>query len=198
MPMLGDITLLLQEVNAGREGAMDDLMERVYADLERIALAHLSRQYGPRANTLTLEPAALVNESFMRLIRQRNAYDNRGQFFAIATKVMLRVLCDYQRGRLAARHGGEMQRVRLSLDGRPGRTAAPDSSAQIDIEPLVKALENLEDLDPRQAEIVKLRVVWGLEVREISDSLGISTATVKRDWRFARAWLMDEAARMAE
>ena len=99
----GDITLLLQEAHGGREGALDELMDLVYADLERIALSHLSRQFGERAGAVTLEPAALVNESFLRMIKQRNTYDNRGQFFAIATKVMLRVLLDYKRRRACRR-----------------------------------------------------------------------------------------------
>ena len=100
---VGDITLLLREVETGREGALDRLMAAVYADLSQRAQVHLRRQFGDRAEAITLEPAALVNESFMKLIRQRKAYDNRGQFFAIATRSMLRVLVDYRRKRKAAK-----------------------------------------------------------------------------------------------
>ena len=192
----GDITLLLKEAECGREGALDELMELVYGDLERIALSHLSRKFGERANVVTLEPAALVNESFLRLIRQRKTYDNRGQFFAIATKVMLRVLTDYQRQRMTDRRGGRRKRVELFLDARPGPADGPGRAAQIEIESLKKALERLEGLDSRQADVVKMRVVWGLEIDEIAEALGLSASTVKRDWRFARAWLMDAAARM--
>ena len=167
-------------------------MHRVYPDLERIALSHLSRQFGERARAVTLEPAALVNESFLRLIRQRTSYDNRSHFFAIATRLMLRVLLDYQRQRLAARRGGGRKRIQLSLDGQIGPGNGPDTG--IEIESLVKALERLEALDTRQAEVVKMRVIWGLEINEIADALGMSPSTVKRDWRFARAWLRDEAA----
>ncbi len=194
----GDITLLLREVAEGREGALNELMDLVYADLERIALSQLSRRYGPRANDVTIEPAALVNESFLRLIKQRNAYDNRGHFFAIATRVMLRVLCDYQRHRLAERRGGRGKRITLPLDGRPGPERRSGQATAIEVEGLVKALERLEALDARQAEVVKLRVVWGLEVVEIAGALDMSPSTVKRDWRFAKAWLMDEASRMEE
>jgi RNA polymerase sigma factor (TIGR02999 family) len=190
----GDITQLLREAEVGREGALDELMHRVYPDLERIALSHLSRQFGERARAVTLEPAALVNESFLRLIRQRTSYDNRGHFFAIATRLMLRVLLDYQRHRLAARRGGGRKRIQLSLDGQIGPGNGPDTG--IEIESLVKALERLEALDSRQAEVVKMRVIWGLEINEIADALGMSPSTVKRDWRFARAWLRDEAAQM--
>ncbi len=193
----GDITLLLREVEAGRDGALDELMELVYEDLERIALSHLSQRFGEQVNAVTIEPAALVNESFLRLIKQRKTYDNRGQFFAIATKVMLRVLVDYQRRRLAARRGGEHKRVALYLDGQPAPPRRPPGAPEIELEPLIAALERLEALDPRQADVVRMRVVWGLEVREIAEALGTSPSTVKRDWRFARACLMEEASREA-
>ena len=189
----GEITVLFRDVESGREGALDDLMDLVYKDLERIALAHLSRRFGPQAGAVTIEPADLVNESFLRLIRQRNTYDNRGQFFAIATKVMLRVLSDYQRKRLAAKRGGGAQRMSLSLESRPEPDRGPGAATQIEIDALIAALSKLETLDPRQAEVVKLRVVWGLEINEIAGTLGMSPSTVKRDWRFARAWLMDQA-----
>ncbi len=188
----GDITVLLEEARAGRAGALDELMDRVYSDLERIALKHLSRRFGENARTVTLEPAALVNESFLRLIKQRKSYDNRGQFFAIATKLMLRVLVDYQRQQLAARRGGNLKRISLYLDGRPEPAATAGPADSIAVEPLTAALERLEALDPRQAEVVKMRVVWGMEVREIAAALDLSPSTVKRDWRFARAWLLDE------
>ncbi len=188
----GDITVLLEEARAGRAGALDELMDRVYSDLERIALKHLSRRFGENARTVTLEPAALVNESFLRLIKQRKSYDNRGQFFAIATKLMLRVLVDYQRQQLAARRGGNLKRINLYLDGRPEPAATTGPAHSIAVEPLTAALERLEALDPRQAEVVKMRVVWGMEVREIAAALDLSPSTVKRDWRFARAWLLDE------
>ncbi len=190
----GDITVLLEEARTGRAGALDELMERVYSDLERIALKHLSRRFGENARSVTLEPAALVNESFLRLVKQRKSYDNRGQFFAIATKLMLRVLVDYQRQQMAARRGGTLKRISLYLDGRPDRRPHPGPGERIAVEPLTTALERLETLDPRQAEVVKMRVVWGMEVQEIAAALRLSPSTVKRDWRFARAWLMDEAA----
>ncbi len=192
----GDITVLLEAARTGREGALDELMDRVYSDLERIALKHLSRRFGDNARTVTLEPAALVNESFLRLIKQRKSYDNRGQFFAIATKLMLRVLVDYQRQQLAARRGGNLKRISLYLDGRPEPAATTGPADSIAVEPLTAALERLEALDPRQAEVVKMRVVWGMKVQEIAAALGLSPSTVKRDWRFARAWIIDEVTQV--
>ena len=147
---------------------------------------------------VTMEPAALVNETFLRLIKQRKTYDNRGQFFAVATKVMLRVLADYQRQRLAARRGGGRKRLTLYLDGRPSPVRGPGTATQIELECLVSALERLEALDRRQAEVVKMRVVWGLDIVEIAGALGLSASTVKRDWRLARAWLNRELDRGGE
>ena len=111
---------------------------------------------------------------------------------------MLRVLVDDQRRRLATRRGGNQQRVSLFVDGRPDPAARTEKATSIGVEPLTDALQRLEDLDPRQAEVVKMRVVWGLEVREIATALGLSMSTVKRDWRFARAWLMDEASQLEQ
>ena len=194
----GHITQLRRAIDEGSNGAMDKLMEAVYADLERVAQRHMDQAFGPGLAGVTLEPAALVNESFMKLIKQRNAYDNRGQFFAIATKVMLRVLVDYQRRRSAAKRGGDRQRITLQLDGQPNRDTASRAEMPIEVGCLVTALERLESLDPRKADVVKLRVVWGLEMREIAESLGVSLATIERDWSFSKAWLAREASAMRD
>lgn len=193
MPACDDITRLLHAIDEGRPGAMDDLMEVVYADLERVAQRHMDRQFGRGLPGVTLEPAALVNESFLRLIRQRKKYDNRGQFFAIATKVMLRVLVDYQRQRSAAKRGGSQKRVTLLLEGPAGPVDGPAPGTVIGVETLIAGLDRLESLDRRKADVVKLRVIWGLEMREIAAALGVSLATVERDWSFAKAWLAREA-----
>ena len=191
-----NITLLLQDVQSNRDGAMDRLMEAVYSDLERVANRHMQEHFGHGLPGVTLEPAALVNESFLRLIKQRKKYDNRGQFFAIATKVMLRVLVDYQRRRSAAKRGGDHKRIALPLDGQPGSIVDIGDDSHIDVETLVKALERLETQDRRKADVVKLRVIWGLDMREIAESLEVSLATVERDWSFSKAWLAREAAVM--
>ena len=193
-----NITRLLQEVDDGQDGALDRLMEAVYAQLEQVAARHMKQRFGPDLPGVTLEPAALVNESFLKLIKQRRAFDNRGHFFAIATKVMLRVLIDYKRSRLAARRGGDRRRITLALDGPAAAPPRHGPATLIEIESLSTALTELEALDPRQADVVKMRVVWGLGIEEIAKLLGISAATVKRDWRFARAWLMDEITRLKE
>jgi RNA polymerase sigma factor (TIGR02999 family) len=145
-----------------------------------------------------MEPAALVNESFLRIIKQRNKYDNRGQFFAIATKVMLRVLMDYQRRRGAAKRGGDRQRITLPLEKQPEPGGRRSSDTLIGVETLAGALERLESLDPRKADVVKMKVIWGLTMPEIAQSLDISLATVERDWAFSKAWLAREADAMRQ
>lgn len=195
-----NITRLLREVDAGKPGALDELMRAVHVDLERVAGAHLRRRFGAQAGAVTLEPAALVNESFLKLIRHRVKYDSRGHFFATATKVMLRVLLDYCDQRNARKRGGDRARVSFSFvdgcsargDDKPSDNEAQDA-LHVELKPLVQALERLEALDARKADVVKMRVVWGLTNDQIAESLGVSRPTVERDWRFAKAWLAEEA-----
>jgi len=191
-----DITRLLKDVHEGRGGALDDLMKAVYDDLQHVAERHMTQRFGHNLPGVTMEPAALVNESFMMLIRQRKAYDNRGQFFAIATRMMLRVLVDYRRKHQAAKRGGAVTRIRLVLDERQVAYERQRRLDPIELEELAEALKRLESLDPRKAEVVKMRVVWGLRVPEIAESLGVSASTVERDWRFAKAWLADQVGLM--
>jgi len=194
VPTRADITLLLRQVDQGNAGALDDLMRVVYADLERMAESHLRRHFGRRAAQITLEPAALVNESFLRLIRQRKGFDNRGQFFAIATKVMLRVLIDYRREKAAAKRGrGKSANApTVSLPMIADEQATPGNGDAVDVEALAAAFDKLDCLDRRKADIVKMRVVWGMTVNEVAESLGVSPSSVDRDWRFAKAWIADE------
>jgi RNA polymerase sigma factor (TIGR02999 family) len=186
-----DITLLLKRLDDGQAGALDELMRVVYDDLERMAASHLHRHFGDRVDQITLEPAALVNESFLRLIKQRKGFDNRGQFFGIATKVMLRVLMDYRRRRASrADKVGVQHRLTLALD--EGDLAQHASEDTVDVETLSAALDKLDALDARKADIVKMRVVWGMTLPEIASALGISQPTVERDWRFVKTWLAEE------
>lgn len=186
----GEITRLLQAANDGNEGALDDLMSKVYTDLRRIADKHMRRQFGQNMGGVTLQPTALVNEAFFRLIKQRKGFGNRGQFFSIATKVLIRVLTDYQRSRGREKRAGDQVRVELS---GIGLAAAVEPSA--DIVDLSNALDQLEQLDARKAEVVKLRALWGMTVPEIAETVGASVATVERDWSFSKRWL---AARLTE
>ena len=172
------------------------MMRSVYDDLQRVAERHLTQQFGRGLPGVTMEPAALVNESFLRIIKQRNTYDNRGQFFAIATRVMLRVLVDYQRRRATAKRGGDQQRITLSLAELPPSARGNglgDAESLIEVDALAESLQRLEDLDARKADVVRMKVVWGLQMQEIGHSLGVSLATVERDWAFSKAWLARDA-----
>ena len=185
-----DVTCLLQRLNAGEEGGLDRLMEAVYGDLRAMAQRHMDREFGRGRPGVTLQPTALVNEAYIKLIKQRQKYDNRGQFFAIATKLMIRVLMDYHRRRKAAKRGGDQVRVSLGVDRDMPLDHPQDEGEELTA--VVEALERLEKLDSRKADVVKLRVLWGLKIEEIAKSLGVGRATVDRDWSFAKAWLKKE------
>lgn len=180
----GRITRLLAEAQSGRAEALDEVMSLVYTDLRRIAERRL-RRYG---QGVTLQPTELVHEGFLRLVKQRQRYDSRGHFFAIATGVMLRVLLDHHRNKRRVKRGGDQ--VRVSLTDVEGQLSEPPGAAEIPV--FVAAVEKLGTLDPRTAEITKLRLLWGLTTREVADVLDVSPSTVERDWRFGRRWLSAE------
>jgi len=189
-----DITALLQRVNQGQEGGLNELMTAVYDELRAIADRHLRHKFGSGLPGVTLQPTALVNETFLKLIKQRQKYDNRGHFFAIATKLMLRVLLDYHRARSARKRGGARLVVSIDPDRDVLVTGSREEGSEAEIPALVEALAQLEKLDSRKADVVKLRILYGLTVPEAAHSLGVGTATVERDWAFARAWLRKQLA----
>jgi len=192
MVEVGRITRLLRQVEGGRDGALDDLMDLVYAELQCMARSYLRKHFGNQAEAITLEPAALVNESFLRLLQQRTRYDNSGHFFAIASRVMLRVLIDYRRQR-AAKRGGGRTRITLVLDEQQVAGREPRVDA-MEVEQLANALERLEVLSPRKADVVRMRVIWGFDLQQIAESLDLSVSTVTRHWRFAKTWLSEAVA----
>lgn len=178
-----EITLLLQRAAEGDARSLEELTEAVYAELERTASAQMRARYGGELAGLTLEPAALVNETLLRLIDTPRSFDNRRHFYAFATKVMLNVLRDYQRRRGAEKRGGGQVRLTLGALDVERRLESPPSDVETH-------LEELERLDERKAEVVRLRVFWGMENEEVARTVGVSRATVERDWAFARAWLI--------
>lgn len=176
------ITDLLAALRAGHTGAMDQLIPLVYDRLRTIAAAHLSRDKG----TPTLQPTALVHELYFTLVDQRNAtWQDRAHFFATASVLMRRLIVDHARRSGAQKRGGNQI---VSLD--TNIDAAADQPAEIIR--LHESLDELEQLEPRQARIVELRYFGGLSIEETSEVLGISPATVKREWAIARAWLHSE------
>jgi RNA polymerase sigma factor (TIGR02999 family) len=129
----------------------------------------------------------------MKLIRQRQKYDNTGHFFAIASRLMMRVLLDYHRQRKAAKRGGGS--INVSLDVEHHDTSPSTAGhGEVDVEALNDALERLTLLDERKADVVRYRVLWGMTVPQASEALGVAIATVERDWAFAKAWLAKELA----
>ncbi len=163
---------------------VDQLMPLVYDELKRLAGRYL-RSEGDR---LTLQPTSLVHEAYLRLTSQRRgAFADRAHFFRTAAQMMRRVLIDYCRARLAVKRGGAELRVTL-VDSNLEPTAGPD----VDLLALDRALDQLAALDPQQATIVELRFFAGLTVEETAQTLGLSPATVKRDWALARAFLVVE------
>ena len=193
MVEVGRITLLLQQVEDGREGALDDLMDLVYAELKCMARSYLRKHFGDRAEAITLEPAALVNESFLRLLQQRTKYDNSGHFFTIASRVMLRVLIDYRRQRDSSKRGGGRTCVALVLDEHKVAGREPRVDA-MEVEQLANALQRLDVLSPQKADVVRMRVIWGFDLQQTAKSLDLSVSTVNRHWQFAKTWLAEAVA----
>ena len=153
----------------------------MYSELRRLASNYLRRERQGH----TLQPTALVNEAYLKLINQKNArWQNRAQFFGVAAQLMRRILVDHAREHQAAKRGGPDQQ-RLSITKVEGVTASP----QVDLLALHESLEELKSLDPQQERIVELKFFGGLSIEETAEVLGIGHATVERDWKMARAWL---------
>jgi RNA polymerase sigma factor (TIGR02999 family) len=177
------ITAALRAWRQGDEAAEDELIRLVYPDLHRRA-ERLLRAERPDH---TLQPTALVHEAYLRLLDQKRVdWNDRLHFFAIAARVMRRVLLDHARRRHRQRRGGDAVAVSLDVIAEP---AAP--SAALDVERLDEALGELAAFDPDAAALVELRFFGGLTLEETAQALDSSTATVGRQWRTARAWLYD-------
>jgi RNA polymerase sigma factor (TIGR02999 family) len=175
------ITQLLIDWSNGDQAALEKLMPLVYDELRRLATNYLRRE---RASH-TLQPTALVNEAYLKLVDQRNAkWQNRAQFFGISAQLMRRILVDHARQHMAAKRGGSKQQ-RLSITSAERVVKQPE----IDLLALNEALDELTIMDPQQAQIVELKFFGGLSIEETAEVLGISHATVERDWKMARAWL---------
>ena len=176
-----EVTNLLRSWGRGEDDAANRLLAAIYDDLHAQAARAMRREGGEH----TLQATALVHEAYLRLVDQRHVdWKNRSHFFAIAAQSMRRVLVDHARGRLAEKRGGGIEKVTLS----EAAVGSNDDDA-IDVLALHDALERLAALDPDQARVVELRYFGGMNIDETAEALGISTATVKREWAVARAWL---------
>jgi RNA polymerase sigma factor (TIGR02999 family) len=175
-----DVTLLLRQWGEGHQDALNELVPLVYAELRR--LAH-QRLRGERADR-SLNTTGLVHEAYLKLIDLRRArFRDRGHFLAMASRLMRRLLVDQARARRAAKRGGGAERGEWD---ESLQVSEPQADAVADLD---DALQRLEAIDPRQGEIVEQRYFGGLSLDEIAEAQGISLATVKRELRFAHAWL---------
>ncbi len=180
----GDVTHLLLAWSEGKEGARDELVRLVYRELRERA----SRALASERRDHTLQPTALVHETYQKLVDQRRVqWQNRAHFFGIAAQLMRRILVDHARRHGAQRRGGGA--ARISLD-----EVSPEApgGAEVEVVAVNEALGHLAELDPDQARIVELRFFGGLTVEETAEVVGVSRATVLRDWAMARAWLRRE------
>ena len=174
---------MLIEWSNGDRGALDKLIPLVYGELRQIAAAVLRRERSDH----TLQPTALVHEAYLRLIDQRNVnWQNTAHFFAIAAQAMRRIIVDHARRHNAVKRGGDNLKVELEeAQSQPG-------PLDVDVLKLDDALTALAAFDPQQSRIVELRFFGGLSIEETAEVIGISPATVKRDWSMAKAWLHRE------
>lgn len=182
MPTQGEVTRLLLDWSGGDQVALDRLIPHVHAELHRLARAHMRRERPGH----TLQTTALINEAYMRLVGQDVPWQSRAHFFGIASRLMRQILVDHARAQNYQKRGGGLQQVSLAeAAGAVGGRAA-------ELVALDDALNGLAALDEQQARVVELRFFGGLTIEETAEVLGISHATVERDWRAARAWLRRE------
>jgi len=176
------ITQLLFDWNCGSHTALENLVTFVYDDLRRLAKRYLKRERRGH----TLQTAALVNETYLRLLAQQETnWQDREHFFAVAARIMRHLLIDHARTRHYAKRNSDHQ---VTLD--ESLAAAPEQSC--DLLALNEVLERLAEIDTRKARIVELRYFVGLSVEETADALDVSEITVKREWLKAKAWLFRE------
>ncbi len=180
---MGDATLLLTAIERGDRNAAGELLELVYDELRRLATSKMARE----APGQTLQPTALVHEAWLKLVgAQSPKFENRAHFFSAAAEAMRRILIDRARRKMTMRHGGRCERVLLEEQD----WVAPNPDEQMLA--VHEVLDKLESEHPQQAEVVKLRYFAGMTNEETAQALGVSVATVKNYWTFARTWIFCE------
>jgi RNA polymerase sigma factor (TIGR02999 family) len=180
------VTQVLERIAEGHDSAARQLLPLVYDELRRLARSHMRRQPSDH----TLQATALVHEAYLRLVGQSDVqWESRAHFFAVAATAMRQILANHARAKRAAKRGGGQMLVTLSEAIHPG--GGPD----VGLLALHDALEKLAALDEHQSKVVELRFFGGMTGDEIAHVLGVSSATVKREWRAARAWLNAELGR---
>lgn len=173
-----NITQMLHSVSAGDRRELDGLLNAIYNDLRRLAADQLKLERSDH----TLQPTALVHEAYLKLVDQHNTdWRDRLHFFAVASRIIRRILVDHARTHKAAKRGGNWERIPIEQ--------AEVSTSDIDVLALDEVLAELDSIDSRQAQIVELRFFGGLTVPEVAEYLAISPRSVDRDWKCAKAWL---------
>lgn len=176
----GDITMILQRWDTDRQAVVEALTPIVYNELHKIAAAYLRRQRPDH----TLQPTALVNEAYMRLVKHKSAnFQDRAHFYALAARMMRHILVDAARARLAEKRGSG-NKVQLDTNLK-----VPGAARGVDFLAIHDALDKLQVHDPRVAQVVELRYFGGLKLEEIAEAMSLSLATVKRDLTLGVAWL---------
>ena len=182
-----DVTRLLQDWSNGQEQALDRLVPRIHRELRKLAASYLRKERPDH----TLQPTALVNEAFLKLVDQRAVkWQNRAHFFGIAAQAMRRILVDHARAHGAGKRGGGIRAIPLD-------DAMAIGTVDINLLALDEALTRLAVIDPQQSRVVELRFFGGLTMEETAEVMRISPATVGREWRMAKAWLFAEIGRTA-
>lgn len=179
MTSMSEVTRILNQIDAGDPAAAEKLLPLVYDELRKMAALRLSHENPGQ----TLQATALVHEAYIRLVGENHDWDGRGHFFSAAAESMRRILVENARRKQAIKHGGLVQRQELELDLIQSRRP-PDEILALDT-----ALDHLAEIDPENAELVKLRYFVGMSVSEAAETLGISPRTVDRKWAYVRAWL---------
>jgi RNA polymerase sigma factor (TIGR02999 family) len=178
-----DVTVLLTALSGGDRSVLDRLMPAVYEELRALARHELRRE----ATGHTLSTTGLVHEAYLKLAKvERLTWKDRAHFFSVCAQAMRRVLVDHARGRAAGKRGGSAPHLPID-DIVAAARSRPDDLLWVDA-----ALDRLEVLSPRQSQVVECRVFGGMGVRDTATAMGISPATVKRDWTVARAWLTQQ------
>ncbi len=184
-PPRDDVTQILAAMNTGDESALERLLPLVYGELRKMARGLM----GSENPNQTLQPTALVHEAYLRLLGGRQqSWQNRGHFYSVAATAMRNILIDEARRKASLKRGGD--RIRVSFAEAEG-AIEPTSHQLLALD---EALDRLEKRDPPMAKVVHLRYFAGLTVEETAKALGVSSITVKRRWRRARAWLAKEAS----
>lgn len=177
------ITLLLGEWGKGDQRARDELIPLVYDELRRMARNYLRRRQADNS----LQTTELIHETYLKLVRNQDQnWANRAHFFAVAAKAMRHILVDHARAKHANKRGGQQERITLAEE------MATTTLQSEQVLALDEALRSLTELDQRKGDVVELKYFGGLTNEETASALNISVETVKRDWRFARTWLLRE------